>query len=354
MRRTMLLIAMTVAALLSASGVAFAVTKVCPTGVVCNGTRAADVLKGTAGINKINGLPGNDRISGLGGNDTLSGDAGNDSVNGAGGDDTYVLKDGWGLDSLVDASGTDTLNTAAVTWHLTVDLTPSTQEPEVSAGFNFANWSGDSIEHVIGGRGNDVISDNSAANRLNGGPGHDEVLAGAGNDTLQGGLGGADLLTDTGESNDAYSGFTGAFGPDAISDRSGGADSLDLRTFDIGAATVTAEDVAESFAGGTPNGNYDSLRIRMGGTDAFPDEVVVLDYYNNLTANPCALAPGSSLVEAINFRDSTVTWFSASNCAPQAARSAASAGTNEAQAAPGGELISGFPAAAHAVQESVR
>src|SRR3712207_5110596 len=81
-RRTLLLLLAVVAALPAASGVALAVSKVCPSGTTqanpCSGTNASDKLTGTSGTDYINGLAGNDVELGLLGDDFLWGEEGHD------------------------------------------------------------------------------------------------------------------------------------------------------------------------------------------------------------------------------------------------------------------------------------
>ena len=90
LKRTLLLLAAMVAALMVASGVALAVNKVCPTG-----TTQASPCSGTTGI----GTSGADYINGLAGNDKISGGTGDDTTDGGGGSDTYSYKKGGGSTS---------------------------------------------------------------------------------------------------------------------------------------------------------------------------------------------------------------------------------------------------------------
>jgi Ca2+-binding RTX toxin-like protein len=88
MKRTMLLIASMMLALLIAAGVALAkegVIKVCNTN--CNGTERDDQLSGTANPNAIKGRRGADQIEGDGAKDTLNGNLGADAVYGGNSED---------------------------------------------------------------------------------------------------------------------------------------------------------------------------------------------------------------------------------------------------------------------------
>jgi hypothetical protein len=88
MKRTMLLIASVMLAVLVAAGVALAqdgVSKVCNTN--CRGTDGDDQLSGTANPNIMKGRNGADRIEGKGGKDTINGNLGADAVYGGNGED---------------------------------------------------------------------------------------------------------------------------------------------------------------------------------------------------------------------------------------------------------------------------
>ena len=88
MKRTMLLIASMMLALLVAAGVALAqdgVSKTCNTN--CSGTDRDDQLSGTSKRNMIKGRNGADQIEGNGAKDTLNGNLGADAVYGGNGED---------------------------------------------------------------------------------------------------------------------------------------------------------------------------------------------------------------------------------------------------------------------------
>ena len=125
-RRALLLLLAVAVALLAASGVALAVSKVCPSGTTkakpCSGTPAADKLTGTKKTDYINGLAGNDVQIGLLGDDFLRGEAGRDvlvggteqfktpnfdKMFGGAGADTNVWAPGDGDDDFFGGSGRD-------------------------------------------------------------------------------------------------------------------------------------------------------------------------------------------------------------------------------------------------------
>jgi Ca2+-binding RTX toxin-like protein len=88
MKRTMLLIASIMLALLVAAGVALAqdgVSKICNSN--CSGTDGDDQLSGTSKRNAIEGRNGADQIEGNGAKDTLNGNLGADAVYGGNGED---------------------------------------------------------------------------------------------------------------------------------------------------------------------------------------------------------------------------------------------------------------------------
>ncbi len=114
------------------------------TSTTANGGQAGDVLTGSSAADTLSGGGGDDQIAGNGGNDQLRGDAGDDSIEGGLGDDTlsgglgndkleggpgsdqliggpgddiYILKNGWGSDTVLEAStaGKDKLDFSQVT-----------------------------------------------------------------------------------------------------------------------------------------------------------------------------------------------------------------------------------------------
>ncbi len=106
---------------------------------------------GTNGINTIAGLAGNDIMLGLAGNDILTASAGNDTVDGGIGNDTYSL--------------------SATTASAVVNLTTNTSS---SAQTGVDTLIG--IETVIGGAGNDSMTDGAGASNLQGGNGNDVFI----------------------------------------------------------------------------------------------------------------------------------------------------------------------------------
>jgi subtilisin-like proprotein convertase family protein/subtilisin family serine protease len=104
-------------------------------------------------------------------------------------DDTYIYTDEFAkaaLDqpsrnTLSDISGKDTLNAAACTSNLILNLVPGSMN--TIAGSNLTISAGTVIENAYGGDGNDVITGNNADNVLYGMRGNDTLIGGSGMDT---------------------------------------------------------------------------------------------------------------------------------------------------------------------------
>jgi Ca2+-binding RTX toxin-like protein len=133
---------------------------------------------------------GNDALGAGDGNDTLFGGGGNDTLTAGGGDD--LLRGGVGADSLDGGAGTDTADYGDKTDSVVVGLKKSTAvvvKVDGAGEDTIVN-----IENVIGGAGNDSLTGDGLANRLEGGAGNDKLNGSSGNDVLVGGLG-KDTLT---------------------------------------------------------------------------------------------------------------------------------------------------------------
>ncbi len=235
------------------------------------GSGGNDTLRGGEGNDYVNGGPGNDRVIGSSDDDTVVGGKGNDMVEGRdgddsldggpgrdtleggpdddrldGGDDNDILAGQPGDDLLVAGPGNDlydggvgddTLSFASGLGGVSVDL-----GAETASGPETGSDTVRSIEHVIGGGGDDVLTGDGGANRLEGGAGADTLQGAAGDDTLAGGDG--DDKLDGGEDNDILAGqpgddllvagpgndlYDGGVGDDTLSFASGlGGVSVDL------------------------------------------------------------------------------------------------------------------------------
>lgn len=156
---------------------------------------------------------------------TITSTSANETLTGSAANDSYVFSNGFGLDSISDAGGTDTVNMAAVTANLTINLTAGAGD-EITDGTNTVNWTGNIIERATGGSGNDSITGNSAINVLNGSAGDDTLSGLGGDDTLYGGTGNDSL--DGGDGFDVYL-FESGWNNDTITaDSSGGYDQVDF------------------------------------------------------------------------------------------------------------------------------
>ncbi|MDM0024029.1 peroxidase family protein [Variovorax saccharolyticus] len=223
---------------------------------------AVDLAAGTAtgfvsiaNIENVTGGAGNDTLLGSGvanalvggaGDDTLTGGAGADSVNGGVGNDNFIATVGDGNDAYVGAGGTDdTYDLSATTAGATVNLQAGTASSADTGNDTVAT-----IEHVIGGAGNDNLTGSAAANTLEGGGGNDTINAGGGADMLNGGAG-----TDT---------LNGDAGNDVIN---GGADN-DTATGGAGNDNfvATLNDGNDSYTGGAGVDTYDLSATSAGVT----------------------------------------------------------------------------------------
>lgn len=169
-------------------------------------------------------------------------------------DDTYIYTNEFGKFSadasrttLTDTAGTDTLNCAAVTSNLEIDLTPGANS--LIAGTTLKIADGTLIENVFGGDGDDEIRGNLRDNELRGGRGDDSLKGQAGRDLLEGNQGddileggdGADrLLGDVGSDR-----LIGGRGNDTLSGGEG-SDRFEFRgTSPFSAATFGVDTIAD-------------------------------------------------------------------------------------------------------------
>jgi Ca2+-binding RTX toxin-like protein len=190
------------------------------------GSPAADLLRGGEGNDSLTGGDGNDQLFGdagtdrlIGGNgndvldggadaDSLSGDAGDDLLLGGGGDD--AISGGSGNDryqfNADESLGTDTLTESPGGIEV-LDFSPTQSQPVrinlgsattqvINSNLALNLRSGSDYEQVVGGGGNDVLTGNAGANRLDGAAGNDILLGLDGADELIGGSGNDTYLFD--------------------------------------------------------------------------------------------------------------------------------------------------------------
>lgn len=196
-----------VAALVVASGVAWAATINCPNraGSLCVGTDNKDTMIGRDRADEMRAKDGADIVKARGGNDTLAGGRGKDVLRGGPADDTYDFTvNDWGNDTITDTTNSDNDSSSGnfaqfgfpkpLTTGLTINLTSSANSPEVSNGAltGTVNWSNNAIDRVYVGSGStdptviirSTITGNAAANELIAKGGEDTINAGAGNDWI--------------------------------------------------------------------------------------------------------------------------------------------------------------------------
>lgn len=207
--------------------------------------------------------------------------------------------------TLWDGGGRDTYDLSAYASDLRIDLRPgqasvfsAVQLADLGGGpnqghargniYNALQYKGDArslIEDAIGGRGDDLLRGNDAANRLAGGSGSDTLIGGQGADVLVGGRAADVFRFDDGDSRpgaadrlvrgDGMPAFQGA-------GRAGG-DVIDLRAVD--ADSGRAGDQAFVFGGGQGRGHLwmaeqngvSYLRGNVDGDRAAEFELVIYD-----------------------------------------------------------------------------
>ncbi|WP_244640501.1 peroxidase family protein [Aureimonas glaciei] len=132
-----------------------------------------DVLLGGSGADMIFGEAGDDRLFGDDANDMLEGGAGSDTAYGGASDDRFIARQGDGDDIYWGEAGQDTLDYAAITASLTIDLGNGTMQHGSVASSQSGHDAIFGFENVIGGAGDDQIFASSVANVLDGGGGDD-------------------------------------------------------------------------------------------------------------------------------------------------------------------------------------
>jgi Ca2+-binding RTX toxin-like protein len=158
---------------------------------ILSGGVGNDYLWALGSWNLLAGGDGDDWLYSASDNNTLNGGSGNDVLQVAfgsgnvlnGGDGNDLLLGGVGNDTLQGGAGEDTVNYAATTLGVTVDLTAGT-----ATGTEIGTDALSGIERVIGGQGNDSLSGDANDNVLEGGGGNDTLSGGAGDDVLNGGV----------------------------------------------------------------------------------------------------------------------------------------------------------------------
>jgi Ca2+-binding RTX toxin-like protein len=166
---------------------------------------AADTLAGDAGDDRISGQQGGDQLRGGEGDDELDGGDGADGLEGGGGSDGLgggagddTLDGGVGPDRIAGGDGTDTVRYPGRDGPVEITLDGRANDGEVTPTQDGrvrtaegAGTEGDDVdgttESATGGRDDDTLTGDRAANRLDGGSGEDVVTGGSGADALSGG-----------------------------------------------------------------------------------------------------------------------------------------------------------------------
>ncbi len=130
--------------------------------------------------------------------------------------DTYIYTSEWAnvgnqgiRQALIDSAGEDTLNFAAISDDVIVDLTPGTANTLLGQTLSIDATT--HIENAIGGDGSDVFIGNSSDNALSGMRGDDNLSGGEGDDVLDGGAGNDNLNGGSGQDTADFSGNSSAY-----------------------------------------------------------------------------------------------------------------------------------------------
>jgi serralysin len=202
-------------------------------------------------------------------------------------DGAVAIDPGWNriFATIWDGGGDDTYDLTAYRDALVVDLAPGAcstfsidqcawlgggpnggyARGNIFNSLQYRDDPGSLVENAVGGRGNDRISGNEAANLLRGGAGNDDLTGRNGDDTLRGG-GGSDRLA----GNAGADTLIGGFGDDVFS-------------FGFGSSTAAARDTiaagdgAAAFQGvGRPGGDLIDLSSLDANFDKGGDQAFVL------------------------------------------------------------------------------
>lgn len=149
-----------------------------------------DEVHAGEGKDIVFGGAGSDQIFAGAGNDVVEGGAGDDRIWGGDGDDTVIATANDGNDTYYGEAGIDTLDYAASSANLTVDLGNGFNDRGSVAGGTTGSDTFYGFENFIGGSGHDKITASAAVNIIDGGLGDDVFkftsAASADNDTIYG------------------------------------------------------------------------------------------------------------------------------------------------------------------------
>jgi Ca2+-binding RTX toxin-like protein len=308
--------------------------------------------------NTITGNSATNTLYGLDGNDSLNGGLGADLLYGGQGNDTYFVNEAGDLVIELDGEGTDIVQ-SDITYQL-----PNFVENLTLRGTTLLDGYGNELANVLtgntasnrlfgyggddtlnGGNANDVLTGGDGADKLNGSAGFDLLFGGAGNDTLSGGddhdlmLGALGIDTLTGGNGNDFA--MGGAGNDTIDLGAGN----DLMIFNRGDGSDILkmgldQTDAISLGGGI---RYSDLKLSKSGSNLIlsagnGDQITLQSWYStgnrrNVTALQMVIgAPGGNYqtgsVDPLTATRVTQFDFLAIVTAFDAARGAASTFTN--------------------------
>lgn len=278
-------------------------------GITNDAQESDDQIVGSDGSDMLYGGDGDERITGKAGDDILDGGKGNDYLNGGAGNDTYIFNKGYGVDTISDGEGTNTINIYGYSasqikayrtnWNdITITFADSEDKIVIEGFFTseanrnfyltfngggrvYATASNSPLRTIYGTDGDEYIAamddrgvtlygeggaDNlnggGGADRLYGGIGNDQLYGNSGNDTLDGGEGN-DMLYG-GAGNDTYI-FNVGSGTDTIIDSEG------INTISFGAGLT--EDAMTAY-----RHNWNDLMITFEGIE---DKLIIQGYFGS-------------------------------------------------------------------------
>lgn len=281
-------------------------------GITNDAQESDDQIVGSDGNDMLYGGDGDERITGKAGDDILDGGKGNDYLNGGAGNDTYIFNKGYGVDTISDGEGTNTINIYGYSasqikayrtnWNdITITFADSEDKIVIEGFFTseanrnfYLTFNGGGRVHatasnsplrtiygtdgddymaamddrgvtLYGESGTDNINGGGGADRLYGGTGNDQLYGNGGNDTLDGGEG--DDMLYGGAGNDTYI-FNVGSGTDTIIDSEG------INTISFGAGLT--EDAMTAY-----RHNWNDLMITFEGIE---DKLIIQGYFG-VTSN---------------------------------------------------------------------
>ncbi len=278
-------------------------------GITNDAQESDDQIVGSDGSDMLYGGDGDERITGKAGDDILDGGKGNDYLNGGAGNDTYIFNKGYGVDTISDGEGTNTINIYGYSasqikayrtnWNdITITFADSEDKIVIEGFFTseanrnlYLTFNGGGRVHatasnsplrtiygtdgdeyiaamddrgvtLYGEGGADNLNGGGGADRLYGGIGNDQLYGNSGNDTLDGGEG--DDMLYGGAGNDTYI-FNVGSGTDTIVDSEG------INTISFGAGLT--EDAMTAY-----RHNWNDLMITFEGVE---DKLIIQGYFGS-------------------------------------------------------------------------